>query len=286
MRGVIGGTKLAALCSAGTELRVLGVFSSAVYLRSSEGVAAMLHDSSLGFISFGIAVEDFSGKGRTLGLAPESPVLLEAHRLISPDSGFELALLPRPHQYRRPTPPGGPELERLWETAHKAVEKDGRSPLLIYSDVSVPPPSADSIADPFARAGRKGVLCLGQAMKKRDAALAAQALDGLLGLGRGLTPSFDDFLCGSCYILNILRPGDAFTELFSSALSEKAGERTNQYSAAYLRTAAKGEISLLDDLLSARPGREAEAAAAALLRLGSSSGADMLCGVLFALSCR
>lgn len=279
MRAVISGAELWALCRSGAELRVLGVFSSAVYLCGTEGVAAMLHDSRHGSLSFGMAVEGLEGRGRELGLTPGEAVRLSEDRLSAPASGFALELEYRAARKRR-IQLRNKDIAALAESVCAALESDGRASLLVYCGA---PPAAECIDDPFARAGCEGALRLSEAMAGDDAALAGAALERLLGLGRGLTPSFDDFLCGACYTLNRLRAASPFTAGLNGALLRLAPVRTNEYSAAYLRAAAAGELSALDDVLDSGPGAERDRAIAAVLELGSSSGADMLSGLLFAL---
>ena len=106
-----------------------------------------------------------------------------------------------------------------------------------------------------------------------------------LGLGRGLTPSFDDFITGLLVTLEhassvwgLKHPALGFLAQEISAL---APLRTNRFSAAYLLAAARGgDFSLMRNCLELRPSADS---LTALLGVGSSSGSDMLCGMVYAL---
>jgi hypothetical protein len=116
----------------------------------------------------------------------------------------------------------------------------------------------------------------------------------LAGLGPGLTPAGDDWLAG--WMVG-LRSRDAMiendasvpvltTETVNQAILRAIQGQTSELSLAFLAAAAEGAISqpwhrLLDALSNAdsMPLREA---AAAILRQGATSGADMLAGFLAA----
>lgn len=112
----------------------------------------------------------------------------------------------------------------------------------------------------------------------------------VLGLGHGLTPSGDDFLGGIVFALHHAPRADwqsgvhAVVERFRRA----AETRTNVISAALFDDLTAGASHAeLHELLAALHTNSAPAvdqACAALLRLGASSGADLLAGVLVALT--
>lgn len=121
-------------------------------------------------------------------------------------------------------------------------------------------------------------------------ALAAVA-PRLLGLGPGLTPSGDDLLGGVFFALaHAPRPHWAGKlralqrELHRAA---RAGA-TNPISAALLHDLMRGRgWRVLHEMLAALQARQAgqiDAAAHALLALGATSGADLLCGLLLTLA--
>lgn len=107
----------------------------------------------------------------------------------------------------------------------------------------------------------------------------------LVGLGPGLTPSGDDLIDGALVALaglNRLATRDALWRVCRAHL-----DRTNEISAAHLRSAALGyAASALHEAMHAVIAGQVdriEPALAALLKIGHSSGLDAFAGVLLAL---
>ncbi|MCX7668527.1 MAG: DUF2877 domain-containing protein, partial [Anaerolineae bacterium] len=112
----------------------------------------------------------------------------------------------------------------------------------------------------------------------------------LIGLGPGLTPAGDDFVGGLLFTLRHL--GDANAIAWDQPAVDRliawARDRTNAISHVLLRDLADGQgPAPLHDLLWALLGRAAteapSACASRLLRIGSSTGAQMLAGALTAM---
>jgi uncharacterized protein DUF2877 len=107
------------------------------------------------------------------------------------------------------------------------------------------------------------------------------AVAALIGLGPGLTPSGDDFLCGVMATLHYLGRSAVARRLAEGVLATAAAE-TNLISAAYLRCAAEGEASevLLNALSSVAAGGDSrlEACLDAVHSAGHTSGWDTLAG--------
>lgn len=103
----------------------------------------------------------------------------------------------------------------------------------------------------------------------------------LAGLGNGLTPAGDDFLCGVMLWAWLAHPTPAE---FCRAIAETATPRTTTLSAAFLRSAAQGECHAawhrLLAALASNSGPELEAATHQVLAHGATSGADTLAGFL------
>ena len=115
------------------------------------------------------------------------------------------------------------------------------------------------------------------------AALGQRDFDGvarsIVGLGPGLTPAGDDALAGLLVVavaVGVLAPGE-WTP------SVEVAARTNHLSLSFLRLAATGQaIGPVHDVLVAGAGRNRRAcdrAADMLLRVGSTSGADIAFGM-------
>lgn len=124
-------------------------------------------------------------------------------------------------------------------------------------------------------------------------ALLNQAVAALVGLGAGLTPSGDDFLCGFLAAVRTCAPGllEDREELVKALAAAVAGnrQRTTRISAFLLQCATQNFWSLpLVDLAEALAvDREPEALRALeeLCSLGHSSGSDIATGFLFGLEC-
>lgn len=152
----------------------------------------------------------------------------------------------------------------LWSSAN-ALDDDGRG-----------------ARDPLLRAATPPVAALrgwlASVLAGVDAPLPA--IGALIGLGPGLTPSGDDFLCGTMAALHYLGRGDVASRL-AAILSPRLSE-TNLISAAFLRCASAGEASsVLFDVLDCLPLADNALLAQrldAVDRVGHTSGWDCLAG--------
>jgi len=128
---------------------------------------------------------------------------------------------------------------------------------------------------------------LGELLATGDAAGIAAAAADLIGLGAGLTPSGDDVLVGLSLLAaqDGLRLRAALPGLRRAART--GGDRTTPVSAAMLAEAADGRARQpVHELLGALSGHAAGALAGPVervIRIGHSSGADLLRGVLLGL---
>jgi hypothetical protein len=115
-----------------------------------------------------------------------------------------------------------------------------------------------------------------------DHAQLRYAAKGLAGLGQGLTPAGDDFLCGLMLWAWLAHPTP---REFCRAIAEAAAPRTTTLSAAFLRAASRGECSAawhqLLNMLTSDADDELEQAAHHVLAYGETSGADTLAGFLW-----
>ena len=114
---------------------------------------------------------------------------------------------------------------------------------------------------------------------KNDFPKASQKLGELVGLGIGLTPSGDDFLCGILAGLHI--QGKEYSE-FAYYLRKNIQanlQRTNEISRAFLSCALEGHFSLAINELWKNP--NTEDISKMFYNIGHSSGMDTLCGIYF-----
>ena len=114
---------------------------------------------------------------------------------------------------------------------------------------------------------------------------AAGVLLRLCGLGGGLTPAGDDFLCGAAAAVTAFGLQEAsFGSALLSGIRESLS-RTNDISAAFLSCAAEGlaseaVLTFFDTAHPHTPGELSEE----FLAIGHSSGIDSLCGIACVLS--
>jgi hypothetical protein len=130
---------------------------------------------------------------------------------------------------------------------------------------------------------------------KSPAAVEAAALH-VIGLGNGLTPSGDDFLGGVFFAFHHARDMPrrphpvrlAGLPALQGNLRMACEQLTNPISAALLDDnmagASYGQLHDMLDALESNDSRHIENSQEALLSLGSSSGADLLAGLLLALT--
>jgi hypothetical protein len=122
---------------------------------------------------------------------------------------------------------------------------------------------------------------------------AAEHAGHIAGGGIGLTPSSDDLLVGylSVYLAESKTRGNShFEEVLklTQAMGEKAAEHTNQISGAFLRQCGRGLLSedmaeLFRTLYSASEADTVRLSGQRIIKVGSTSGIDMLTGVVLAL---
>jgi hypothetical protein len=133
------------------------------------------------------------------------------------------------------------------------------------------------------RRARSAATTLQRALQADDESLLTQAGGGLGGLGKGFTPSGDDYLLGAMFALWATRPRQVAGRL-AKALARGALARTTPASAAWLAAAARGEAGepwhgLFASLADNRFDGLAEATRR-ILRTGHTSGEDALIGFM------
>lgn len=250
---------------------LVGVFSHALY--ADIGGIVSFYDAAYGEVPFGAAVRDIPAF-----LAAAEPVVGAA--VAFTPGGISIGgrtmpieVLPPPARILPPLAP--PDEERLASVeAHVAAHGSPRGMLeLIGTNRGH---AADSAA------------ALTAAFRRGDAAAASIAAVRLLGLGRGLTPSGDDFLCGFFSTLLAARgAGIALPmppEAAAGAVLAAVPARTSPISGAYLAAALGGQYCTVYAAATAAclgAGDYASFADAAL-KMGASSGTDTLCGALAA----
>lgn len=139
-----------------------------------------------------------------------------------------------------------------------------------------PPPAGEAHRHLLARS--RDMLA---AMASHDIARAYTMGKRLLGLGPGLTPAGDDWLCGLCAACRVMAAPAIWEALFHQ-LAQDAPAGTTLQGAASLYWAGRGKACapLADFLAAAMAGQGTQQALQRLLAIGSTSGWDMAKGAL------
>ena len=122
---------------------------------------------------------------------------------------------------------------------------------------------------------------LSSALASANISSALSITSQLAGLGAGLTPAGDDFILGAVLAAWVIHPPEIARGL-AGEITNTAVPLTTSLSAAWLRSAGKGEAGILwhdlfDALISADAAR-IQIAVNKILALGETSGADALAG--------
>ena len=210
---------------------------------------------------------------------------------------------PRPRFPSRTLPPAG--LERNLNGLDWLIRQDaGDKP---WSFASLLDPSANHVQETrapsqgeeaqralLARRARPAVAAILAAVELGETDRISLAARRLAGLGRGLTPSGDDFLIGVCGAIlladamlpvsrNETRPGAASRRDRALAIAV-AADQTTVLSAVWLRHAARAEFSSevgrVLVTLAGEDASELHAAVTQLLAVGGVSGLDTATGLL------
>lgn len=145
--------------------------------------------------------------------------------------------------------------------------------------------------NPYADFVMKKLFGLNEAVKKNNL-LAGELAGEIAGCGIGLTPSSDDMLVGymSAYLADSKAKGRSCDEIYqvTNAMGNKASERTNTISGAFLKQCGMGLLSedmikLLYTIYSDSKAGTVKKSAERILHFGSTSGTDMLTGVVLAI---
>lgn len=132
---------------------------------------------------------------------------------------------------------------------------------------------------------------LRKAIKKGNL-LAGEQAGRLAGCGIGLTPSSDDLLIGymSVYIADSKAKGCSWEEVYkiTNAMGNKAAECTNSISGVFLKQCGRGLFSedmskLMCALYSDSKAEEIRKCGERIQSFGSTSGTDMLTGIVLAM---
>ncbi len=157
---------------------VLGVFSQGIYCKIKNEML-LFHDAKWGFVPFGVALPDFAAFSTEVSAKVDDAVVFSENALTIGDKTYEIALDGEvPSAYPATKDAASDRISAIYEY----VKKNGSERGILELIESNRGGCADAI---------KGLV-------NGDATAAVK----LIGLGRGLTPSGDDFLCGFFAVLN------------------------------------------------------------------------------------
>ncbi len=250
------GTLARRIANSGEAGTVCGVFSQGIYCKV-KGDILLFHDAKWGYVAFGVGIADFCEFSSAVNPAVGDTVLLTESTLTISGKTFEISLLsdvPDPF-----TPSGDADGERL-DAIFKYVKEHG-------SELGI----LDLIEK--NRIGCKDAI---RALANGDIGAATK----LIGLGRGLTPSGDDFLCGFCSVLNAR--GILAVSLRESIYD--ALNRTTDISAAYISAVlGRRYFTIYDRVVKAiYSDGDFKEDVDFVLKMGASSGTDTMIGALVA----
>ena len=256
---------------------IVGVFSHALYAAFG-GEILSFYDAEYGEVPFGVAVYgilDFLAAAASAGGAVEVGAAVSFAPGEVRIGGRALRLLPMQPPPRVHTPLAAPDALRL-ERVGDYVAANG-SPRGILELVGT---NRGGAADSTA--------ALAAAFRRGNAAAAVASAVRLLGLGRGLTPSGDDYLCGFFSTLLAARHAGLLLPMqpdaVMNAVCDAVPQRTSPISGAYLAAACAGKYcTVYAAACAACLGVGSfQPFAAVALKMGASSGTDTLCGALTA----
>lgn len=252
--------------------RVCGVFSSALYCDFGDEIL-LFHSSAYGEVPFGAALDDIQSFLGGCKAKVGTPAVLQKDGFSLGAQNYILrqntALPPRRKRSILQLPGAG-RLDALY-----AFIRENGSP---HGMLSLLETDATTKA---ALPALETAFCKGDAVGASDAALR------LIGRGRGLTPSGDDFLCGFFQTLYAARKVQiAVPEITDACAAAVSGAlaRTSQISGAYLRHAlADSYFTVYDAAVHAVLGdSDFDKACRFVFTMGASSGTDTLLGALSA----
>jgi len=265
-------------------MNVCGVFSEGIYIEGKNADILLLHDTKCGSLPFGIGIFRIREFLQEALIEKDDEVILETSALRFLRQNIEIQFITEPAKEICQRIPTGNEIQVAVKKGCMFLDSSGKESiaqrLLGLSEHR---------KNLFFSAHKEAVVeDLKTDLKNRDSYRISSSLKQLLGLGIGLTPSMDDFLCGMLYTLGFARQywrrelPELF--LFAEAVYKMAPQKTCVFSVPYLRAAAQGRrISVLDDVLDMKKELLHEEKVKKLLQIGNSSGAEMLAGVLYGL---
>jgi hypothetical protein len=269
-----------AFCRRQARARVEAVFDRSFYLRSGD---EFICAGEPGIGNGPLTLIGHLGPLSGLGLRPGQSAAVGERQIVIGNS-IRLTL-DQTETWRSPRWPICPSPVRLIETCAALARRaaiDATDEGLVRSVAGVPETSGRQ--PPLVRIARPRIALferwLSAVLDARPAQdMACEAVQGLIGLGPGLTPSGDDFLVGALALLDCVGERDAHAAL-ARAIIEALPGSTSPLSTCFLRAAAAAHVGEnLHRAVSAAITGDVGAAIAAIDNIGHSSGWDTMAGI-------
>ena len=266
----------------GKEGEILLVTSSGIYLRIGEEIM-LLCDGSWGILPIGIGLENFDVALSALQPRQGETVRVEEERLEFIGGTIRLMLQPEPDKVPHQ---GAAQRSRILQAAKElAAMKKERGISMLVQPLILGQPLAENLkTNPYCMYAYPYFSKLVAAFDEKDDVEIGNCIKKLLGLGPGLTPSADDVLLGMLYVFRML-PGKCPNAAlaFQESITRLCKQYTNQISGAYLKSIIDGApFERMESLYRGLCG-EKSLDIQQLVQIGSSSGSEMLLGMLIAL---
>lgn len=285
MEKVISASVPAHICSllhSGETGEILLVTSSGIYLRLGEEVL-LLCDESWGILPIGIGVPDFGKAVSLLRPQPGQPVTVWENCFMFPSG--KICLVPQDSAYG--TVYGmEPKASHILQAAKElAALRKVRGISMLVMPLVLGCGMEDALRqNPYCAIGHTYFSKLMIALEHDDRCEIRGCVEKLLGLGPGLTPSADDVLLGMIYVFRALpRKAPEGAQQFLEDIRKLCDRCTTRISASYLKAMLEGApFERMEQVFRGICG-EQPLNIQTLTQIGSSSGSEMLLGMLIAL---
>ncbi|MBR4289839.1 MAG: DUF2877 domain-containing protein [Oscillospiraceae bacterium] len=266
----------------GTVGEILLVTSSGIYLRMDERIL-LLCDADWGVLPIGIGIENFPDALAQLRPLQGQYVLVTEKQLTLPTGS--ILLMPQ-HPQNKEMEGCTPQIPYIRQAAEAlaALRKQRGFSMLV-----IPLVLGDSMDDavkqnPYCVLAYTQLSKLMAALSQGATGEIGNCVEKLLGLGFGLTPSADDVLLGMLWIFYTLSAQHMeLATVFRGCITQLCEQRTNQISTAYLKAISAGApFERMESVYRGLCGKE-PLNIHPLVEIGSSSGSEMLLGMLIAL---
>lgn len=268
--------------SSGMTGEVMMQTSSGAYLCFEEEIL-FLCDITWGMVPIGIGVDDYKKLVKQLSIQEGQWVIARENMLIFPNGIVHLQMESTNTEEECI---GQPEMGYVLQAAVElaALRKErGISMLVVPLVLGSEEPDATQ-RNPYCEQSYPHFVKLMNALQQGAEDEIRDCADKMLGLGIGLTPSVDDAIMGMLYVFRKLAQkcpqGVGF---FKKSISELCDSHTNRISSAYLKAVIQGaHFKRMEHIWYGLCGIKT-LDISVLTKVGSTSGTEMLLGMLIAL---